>query len=39
MTQTIFFLKYNNMGIKKTQNFMLISKLLIPAFRNDPNKS
>jgi hypothetical protein len=27
------------MGIKKTQNFMLISNLLMPAFRNVPNKS
>jgi len=27
MTQKIFFLKYINMGIKKTQNFMLISNM------------
>ena len=39
MTQKNFFLKNINMGIKKTQNFMLISNLLMPAFRNDPNKS
>ncbi len=26
-------------GIKKTQNFMLISNSLMPAFRNAPNKS
>jgi hypothetical protein len=28
MTQKFFFLKNINMGIKKTQNFMLISNLL-----------
>jgi hypothetical protein len=28
-----------NMGIKTTQNFMLISNSLMPAFRNVPNKS
>jgi hypothetical protein len=39
MTQKIFFLKTINMGIKKTQNFMLISNLLMRAFRNAPNKS
>jgi len=39
MTQKIFFLKNINMGIKKTQNFMLISNSLMPAFRNAPNKS
>jgi hypothetical protein len=39
MTQKNFFLKNINMGIKKTQNFMLISNLLMPAFRNAPNKS
>ncbi len=39
MTQKIFFLKNTNMGIKKTQNFMLISNSLMPAFRNAPNKS
>ncbi len=38
MTPKIFFLKNINMGIKKTQNFMLISNSLIPAFRNAPNK-
>ena len=30
MTQKIFFLKNINMGIKKTQNFMLISNSLMP---------
>jgi hypothetical protein len=35
MTQQFFFL---NMGIKKMQNFMLISNSLMPAFRNAPNK-
>jgi hypothetical protein len=39
MTQKIFFLKNINMGIKKTQDFMLISYSLMPAFRNAPNKS
>jgi hypothetical protein len=39
MTQKNFFLKNINMGIKKTQNFMLISNSLMPAFRNAPNKS
>jgi hypothetical protein len=39
MTQKIFFLKNINMGIKKTQNFMPISKSFMPAFRNAPNKS
>ncbi len=39
MTQKIFFLKNINMGIQKTQNFMLISNSLMPAFRNAPNKS
>jgi hypothetical protein len=38
MTQKIFFLKNIDMGIKKTQNFMLISNSLTPAFRNAPNK-
>jgi hypothetical protein len=33
MTQKIFFLKNINMGI----NFMLISNLLMPAFRNALN--
>jgi len=28
-----------NMGIKKTQNYMLISNLLMPAFENVPKKS
>ncbi len=39
MTQKIFFLKNIIMGIKKTQNFMLISNSLMPVFRNAPNKS
>jgi hypothetical protein len=39
MTQKKFFWKNINMGIKKTQNFKLISNLLLPAFRNAPNKS
>jgi hypothetical protein len=39
MTQKKFFLKNIDMGIKKTQNFMLISNSLLPAFRNAPNKS
>jgi hypothetical protein len=39
MTQNFFFLKNINMGIKKMQNFMLISNSLIPAFRNAPNQS
>jgi hypothetical protein len=39
MTQKIFFLKNIKMGTKKTQNFMLISNSLVPAFRNAPNKS
>jgi hypothetical protein len=39
MTKKNFFLKNINMGIKKTQNFMLISNLLMPAFTNAPNKS
>ncbi len=30
MTQKIFVLKNINMGIKKTQNFMLISNSLMP---------
>jgi hypothetical protein len=38
-TQKNFFLKNSNVGIKKTQNFMLISNSLMPAFRNAPNKS
>jgi hypothetical protein len=32
MTQKIFFLKNINMGIKNTQNFMLISNSLMLAF-------
>ncbi len=39
MTQKNFFLKNIIMGIQKTQNFMLISNMLMPAFRNAPNKS
>ncbi len=39
MTQKKYFPKNINMGIKNTQNFMLISNLLMPAFRNAPNKS
>jgi hypothetical protein len=39
MTQKKIFLKNINMGIKKAQNFMLISNSLVPAFRNAPNKS
>jgi hypothetical protein len=39
MTQKIFFFKYIIMGIKKMQNFMLISNSLMPAFRKAPNKS
>ncbi len=39
MTPKKFFLKNSNMGIKKTQNFMLISNSLMPAFRNATNKS
>ena len=39
MTQKTFFLKNINMGIKKTQNFMLISDLLMPTYTNAPKKS
>jgi hypothetical protein len=39
MTQTNFFLKNINMGIKITQNLMLISNSLMPAFRNAPKKA
>ncbi len=39
MTQKNFFLKNIIMGIKNTQNFMLISNSLMPAFRDAPNKS
>ncbi len=38
MTQKKIFLKNIIMGIKKTQNFMLISNLM-PDARNAPNKS
>jgi hypothetical protein len=34
-----FFLKNINMGIKKTQNFMLLSNSLMPALKNALNKS
>jgi hypothetical protein len=34
-----FFMENINMGIKKTQNYMLISNLLMPAFENVPKKS
>ena len=33
-----FFMENINMGIKKTQNYMLISNLLMPAFENVPKK-
>jgi hypothetical protein len=36
MTQKFFFLKNINMGIKKTQNFMLISNSLISTQTNAP---
>ncbi len=39
MTQKFFFLKNINMGIKKTQNFMLISNSLMPTYTNAPKKS
>jgi hypothetical protein len=39
MTPKNFFLKNINMGIKITQNFMLISNSLMPAFSNAPKKS
>jgi hypothetical protein len=39
MTQNFFFLEKYQYGYQKTQNFMLISNLLMPAFRNAPNKS
>jgi hypothetical protein len=39
MTQKNFFLKNIKMGIKITQNFMLISNSLMPALRNAPKKS
>ncbi len=39
MTQKNLFLKNIITGIKKTQNFMLISNSLMPAPRNAPNKS
>ncbi len=34
-----FFVKNINMGMKKTQNFLLISNPLMPAFRDAPFKS
>jgi hypothetical protein len=39
MTQQNFFLEKYQYGYKKTQNFMLISNSLMPAFKNVPNKS
>ncbi len=33
MTQTKFFVKNINTGIRRTQNFMLISNSLMPAFK------
>jgi hypothetical protein len=36
MTQNIFFLKNINMGIKKTQNVMLIFKFLDASFQKCP---
>jgi hypothetical protein len=39
MTPKIFFVRNINMGIKKTQNFMLISNTLTTAFKNAPKKS
>ncbi len=39
MTQKFFFLKNINMGIKNTQNFMLISNSLMPTWTNAPKKS
>ncbi len=39
MTKKKIFLKNINMGIKKTQNFMLISDLLMPTYTNAPKKS
>ncbi len=39
MTQKFFLLKNINMGIKKTQNFMLISNSLVPIYTNAPKKS
>ncbi len=39
MTQNFFFLKNINMGIKNTQNFMLISNSLMPTETNAPKKS
>ena len=38
VTQNSFFLKNINMGIKTTQNFMLISNLLMPTETNAPKK-
>jgi hypothetical protein len=39
MTPKNFSLKNINMGIKKTQNFMLISNSLMPIKTNAPKKS
>jgi hypothetical protein len=39
MTQKNFFLINVNMGIKKTQNFMLISNSLMPTETNAPKKA
>ncbi len=39
MTQKKFFLQNINMGIKNTQNFMLISNSLMPTLKNAPKKS
>jgi hypothetical protein len=33
-----FFVKNIKMGIKKTQNFMLVSNSLVPAFKNAAKK-
>ncbi len=38
MTPNFFFLKNINMGIKNTQNFMLISNSLMPTSTNAPKK-
>ncbi len=39
MTKKRFFLEKYQYGYKKTQNFMLISSSLMPAFKNALNKS
>jgi len=39
MTQKKIFLEKINMGIKKTQNFMLNSNSLMPTYTNAPKKS